>query len=115
MAPEEPTVVVYATVPDIATAKDIATVVVENRVAACVNILPTMHSIYRWQGQVNTDDEVVMIIKTRDSLSENVVQEVRTRHPYDVPAIMVLPVTSGNPDFLNWIALETRSPNSDED
>ncbi len=110
MAPEEPIVVVYATAPDVATAKKIANVLVDKHLAACINILPEMISVYRWEGQVNADDEVVMIIKTRHDLSERVVQEVGTRHPYDVPAIMVLPVSSGNPDFLKWIGQETTPP-----
>jgi len=110
MAPEEPTVVVYATAPDLATATDIAHALINECLAACVNILPKMLSVYRWEGKVTTDDEVVMIIKTRSTLSDRVVQEVRTRHPYDVPAVLVLPVASGNVEFLEWIGSETTPP-----
>ena len=110
MAPQQPTVVVYATAPDVATATDIAQALVNARLAACVNILPSMLSVYRWEGKVNTDDEVVMIIKTQRRLSDHVVQEVCARHPYEVPAVMVLPVETGNVDFLDWIASETTPP-----
>ncbi len=114
MTPEEPIVVVYTTAPDVASAKAIAEQLINTRVAACVNILPSMISVYRWQGKVNHDDEAVLIIKTRQSLSRSVVREVSASHPYDVPSIMVVPVTSGTTEFANWITLETKPPDSDE-
>lgn len=114
MAPAEPIVVVYVTAPDMATAKTIAQSLIAEKTAACVNIIPGMVSVYRWEGEVNIDDEVVLIIKTRQSLSERVIQDVVARHPYDVPAVTVLPVSTGHLDFFKWIGEETKPPNSDE-
>jgi len=114
MATTEPIVMVYTTAPDMATARDIGQALVLGKIAACVNILPGMVSMYRWQGAINTDDEVVLIIKTRRSLSQRVVQDVIARHPYDVPSVMVLDVSSGNPELLSWIEQEALSPNSEQ-
>lgn len=100
-------VLVYATFPAGDVAETIAAALVEARLAACVNIIRGMTSIYRWEGKINRDQEVVAIVKTRRALAQDVVAEVRRRHPYTNPALMVMPVEAGSADFLSWIADET--------
>ncbi len=85
-------VLVYSTFPAVETAESVGGHLVDAGLAACVNILPGMVSIYRWEGKRQRETEVVMIIKTRASLAERVVEETRKRHPYENPSLMVLPV-----------------------
>ena len=75
--------------------------------AACVNILPTMRSIYRWKGKVEAADEVVMIVKTRASLAERVTAAVKECHSYETPAVLILPDHGREPAFIDWILAET--------
>lgn len=102
-------VLVYATFPSVEAARRIGAGLVEAGVAACVNILPGMMAIYRWQGAINQDAEAVMIIKTRRRLAERVVGMVRVGHSYTNPALVVLPVIGGSADFLAWIEAETEA------
>jgi len=101
-------VLVYSTFPSHAAAEAVGRELVERRLAACVNILPGITSIYRWEGSVARDSEVAMIIKTRASLTDEAMQLVRSRHTYTTPALLVLPVTSGSADYVQWILSETR-------
>jgi periplasmic divalent cation tolerance protein len=103
----EPLAVLYATVPDADLAERIATVLLERRLAACVNILPGMTSLYRWQGRIERGREVVMIVKTRRACTEPAVEAIRSEHPFTVPAIVSLDVTGGLPGYLGWIVEET--------
>ncbi|MDX2157120.1 MAG: divalent-cation tolerance protein CutA [Hyphomicrobiaceae bacterium] len=98
---------VYATYPTAAEAERIGAELVGMELAACVNIVPGMRSIYRWQGAVHRDDEVLGIVKTRATLAARVIGVVRVLHPYVNPAVVVLPVVGGSADFLGWIAAET--------
>lgn len=100
-------VLVYSTFPAVETAESVGGELVDAGLAACVNILPGMISIYRWEGARQREAEVVMIIKTRASLAERVVAETRKRHPYENPALMILPVEGGSDAFLAWIMGET--------
>jgi periplasmic divalent cation tolerance protein len=99
----ERTVLVYTTFPSVVEAEKVGNDLVSARLAACVNILPGMISIYRWQGAVERAEETVMIIKTRASLAEAVRASVRATHPYETPAIMVLPVESVDDRYFAWI------------
>jgi periplasmic divalent cation tolerance protein len=96
--------VVLCTCPDEAVARRLAGCLVENRLAACVNILPEIRSIYRWQGELQEDGEAMMVIKaTRDgyaALEARLLEE----HPYDVPEVISLPLEGGSRDYLEWIA-----------
>jgi len=100
-------IVIYATFPDRDLAMTIAHALVDQRLAACVNLLGPMTSVYRWEGAVENAEETVGLIKTRSSLAERVVNAVREQHPYSNPALMVFPVEGGSEDFLSWILSET--------
>jgi len=94
--------------PDEETANRIALAVVEAQLAACVNILPRVQSIYRWQGAVESAVEVPLLIKTTAAAYPALEAAIRERHPYDVPEIIALPITAGLPAYLNWLVAETR-------
>jgi periplasmic divalent cation tolerance protein len=98
---------VYTTYPSIVEAERAGRSIVEQRLAACVNILPGMVSHYWWQGAIERGEEVVMIIKTRASLTERVCAAAKAGHPYTTPAIMVLPVERVDPAYLEWLMAET--------
>jgi periplasmic divalent cation tolerance protein len=100
-------VFVYTTYPSLVEAEKAGRVLVETGLAACVNILPEMVSIFRWKGQVERGGEVVMIIKTRASLKEQVARRVREAHPFETPAIVFLPTEGGDKDYVGWIMEET--------
>ena len=88
-------------------AEKIARTLVEARVAACVNIVPGMRSIYRWKGAIEDASEVLLLIKTRLERLPEVETLIRRTHSYELPEIVVLPVESGLPAYLGWIAEET--------
>ena len=106
---DERAVFVYTTHPSLVEAERTAKAVLEKRLAACVNILPGMISHYWWQGAIERGEEVVMIIKTRASLASDVEATVRKLHPYDVPAILVLPLESVERNYLGWLLAETEA------
>jgi len=103
----ERAVFVYTTWPSTVEAEQAGRALVERRLAACVNILPGMISHYRWEGQVERAEEVVMIVKTRASLAPAVEAAVKELHSYTIPAILVLPVESVEKSYLGWIMAET--------
>jgi periplasmic divalent cation tolerance protein len=100
-------ILVYATFPSSDDAERIGGRLVDDGLAACVNILPGMVSIYVWQRQRQRDSECAMIIKSRAALADRIVETVRTLHPYDNPALVVLDITAGSPPFLDWIMKQT--------
>ena len=101
------TLIVITNCPDEETANHIALAVVEARLAACVNILPRVQSIYRWQGAVESAVEVSLLIKTTAATYPALEAAIRERHPYEVPEIIALPISAGLPAYLNWVAEET--------
>jgi periplasmic divalent cation tolerance protein len=103
----ERAVFVYTTYPSIVEAEEAGRSLVEQRLAACVNILPGMISHYRWQGAVERAEETVMLIKTRASLAEAVRAWVKDKHSYDTPAILVLPIESVDQTYFAWVMAET--------
>jgi periplasmic divalent cation tolerance protein len=103
----ERAVLVYTTYPSVVEAERAGRAIVERRLAACVNILPGMVSHYWWQGALERGEEAVMIFKTRASLAEKVRAAVKASHSYTTPSILVLPIESGDPDYLRWILTET--------
>lgn len=100
-------VLVYATFPTLGAAEAAGRRLVEARLAACVNILPGMTSIYRWEGRIELASEVVMIIKTRGDRADAVMRDVRAHHEYTTPALLVLPVLDGSPEYLQWLSIES--------
>ena len=101
-------VFLYMTARDKTQAEDIGRRLVEERLAACVNILDGVRSLYWWDGAVRESSEAALIAKTVRGLAARVVARVRELHSYDVPCVVALPIEAGNPDFLDWIAAETK-------
>ena len=108
---ESPTqaLLVIANCPDEACANQIALAVVEAGLAACVNLLPRVQSVYRWQGAVESASEVPLLIKTTAGRYGELEAAIRSLHPYDVPEIIALPIAQGLPAYLDWLAAETRA------
>jgi periplasmic divalent cation tolerance protein len=99
--------VALITAPSREVAESIARMLVEKRLAACVNILPPVRSIYRWEGKVSEEDEVLLLVKTRPELfSTRLLPAVQEMHPYQLPEIIALPVEAGLEDYLKWVAQE---------
>jgi periplasmic divalent cation tolerance protein len=84
-------------------AEAIARVLVEERLAACANVLPGVTSIYRWEGKVQRDSEVLLVVKTTDANLPALIQRVKELHSYQVPEIVALPITGGSPEYLTWL------------
>ncbi len=89
-------------------AQTIADVLLKHRRAACVNIVPTVSSLFWWEGKIDSDRESLLIVKTRASVLKGLVGLVKEVHSYDVPEIIALPILGGNPDYLEWIAREVK-------
>lgn len=98
---------VYMTAGSIVEARRIGRTLVEERLVACVNLIEGMKSIYWWQGAVEEGSEVVIVAKTTVGRIGPLIERVKALHSYDVPCIVALPIESGNPDFMEWIARET--------
>lgn len=98
--------VVLCTCPNDGVARELAGRLVENRLAACVNILPEIRSIYRWQGELQEDGEALMIIKTTRDVYPALEAWLLEAHPYDVPEAIALPLEAGSRSYLEWIAAE---------
>ena len=94
---------VYMTAGSVDEARMIGEALVLERLAACVNVIEGMTSIYRWEGEVRRDAEIVLIAKTRKDRLDRLSERVKTLHSYECPCIVALPVEVGNPAFLNWI------------
>jgi periplasmic divalent cation tolerance protein len=103
----ERAVLVYTTYPSLVEAEKAGRALVERRLCACVNILPGMVSHYWWNGAVERGEEVVMIIKTRATLTGEVSAAVKATHSYSTPAIVVLPIESVEATYLGWLLAET--------
>ena len=101
-------IVVLITAPSLQAGQDIAHLLVESKLAACVNILPAVHSIYSWKGSIQSDEEVLLLAKSRAELfADRLLPAIKAAHPYQVPEIIALPVLMGLPAYLDWIATET--------
>ena len=98
---------VYVTAASKDEALKIGRALVTERLAACANVLPGMHSIYRWQGAVEESDETVLILKTRKEMADKAVARVAALHSYDVPCAVVYDMASGLPGYLDWIDVST--------
>ena len=99
---------VYMTCGSLDEATKLGQVLLEKNLAACVNILDGMRSLYRWEGAVQEDQETVLIAKTRHELMDDLTETVKSNHSYECPCIIELPIDGGNPEFLQWIVSETK-------
>lgn len=101
------TVVIYSTIDDIKKARKIANTLVEEKLVACVNIIPKIESIYRWKGKIESSNECVIIAKTVDKNVKKVITKIKDMHPYELPDIIILPIIGGLKEYLKYIADET--------
>ena len=101
-------IVVFVTAPE-GEAPRLARTLVEERLVACVNLVPNLRSLYWWEGKIEDEPEVLCIMKTRATLFQALRDRVRELHPYEVAEIIALPITAGNEPYLEWIRENTRS------
>jgi periplasmic divalent cation tolerance protein len=102
------TLLVLTNLPDRAAAERLADLVVEKRLAACVNILAPCRSVYRWKDAVQHDEEHPLLIKTTAERYPELEQALRAGHPYELPEIVAVPIERGLPAYLDWVATETK-------
>jgi periplasmic divalent cation tolerance protein len=107
MSENDNPILVYTTCPSMEVAESIGGELVERKLAACANILPGMRSVYVWEGKRRSDDEVVMLLKTRRARTGELMAELERLHPYETPAILLLSVETTSPAFAKWIVEET--------
>lgn len=98
--------IVYGTCPE-RHAETLARVLVDAHLAACVNIVPGIRSIFRWKGRVQQDTESLLIIKTTQARYPDLEKAWRDRHPYELPELLAVPVAAGSPDYLSWLETST--------
>ena len=99
--------VLYSTINTIQDARRIAKTLVEEKLVACVNIIPKIESIYRWKGKIENDEEVIIIAKTVDQNVKKTIQRIKQLHTYELPDIVVLPIIGGLKEYLDYIVDET--------
>ena len=102
------TLLVLTNLPERAAAERLADMLIEKRLAACVNILAPCRSVYRWKGAVQHDEEHPMLIKTTAERYPAMEKALREGHPYELPEIIAVPISQGLPDYLAWVAAETK-------
>ena len=100
-------ILVLTTLPTADGAAEVAKTVVDEKLAACANILPALRSIYRWEGKVQDENEVLVLLKTRQAQYERLEARILELHPYDVPEILAIPIEEGHRTYLDWVASET--------
>jgi periplasmic divalent cation tolerance protein len=101
-------VVIISTAPNDEVAAKVARALVEPGIAACVNIVPGVRSIYRWQGKLCDDQERLLVVKTRPERVQQAIDAIKTNHTYECPEAIVLPIIGGAPAYLGWLAENTR-------
>ena len=101
--PNESIVLLFCTCPDADVAQRIAHALVGERLAACVNIVPGLRSVYRWKGKIQDDAECQLLIKTRESHIGAVTESIHRLHPYELPEVIAVPVVAGLAPYLDWI------------
>jgi len=101
--PQEEYSMAFVTAPDSDKAKEIAGGLVSNKLAACVNIIPGVTSVYEWEGKIENDSEVLMMIKTRSARIGEMTEFVKKNHPYDVCEVITTSIEGGNKEYLDWI------------
>ncbi len=96
-------IIVMSTVPNEEVGKKIAHVLLQKKLVPCVNMVPNVRSIYTWNGEIHDETELIMVMKTRASLFENLRDEIKANHPYECPEILCVPILGGYPPYLDWI------------
>jgi periplasmic divalent cation tolerance protein len=104
----EQALLVLTSLPDAALAASLARRLVEQRLAACVNTLPGVKSVYRWQGTIEEASETCLLIKSTQAAYPQLEAAIKAAHPYDLPEIIALPIVAGWPAYLDWITQETK-------
>tara|TARA_B100000029_G_scaffold504655_1_gene583885 strand:+ start:585 stop:911 length:327 start_codon:yes stop_codon:yes gene_type:complete len=101
-------ILVFCTFPDSTSVKSMAESLVNEKLAACVNIIPHVQSIFRWQGKVDNANENVLVIKTKDSLYSELEKRIQELHPYELPEIISVSIDNGLPEYLDWVSESTK-------
>lgn len=101
------TLLILNTCPDRESAEQIAGMLVSEKLAACVNLIDNISSIYRWQGGIEQDSETLLLIKSRKEHYASIEAAIQQHHPYEVPEVIALPIEGGAPNYLDWIAQST--------
>jgi periplasmic divalent cation tolerance protein len=101
-------IVIFITASSDAEARNIAQLLLEEKKAACVNIVSSVDSSFWWQGKIDSADESMLIIKTRASVLQKIIELVKTVHSYEVPEIIAMPIIGGHDDYLKWIDNEVK-------
>ena len=102
-------VLLITTVPDENAGEKVAKTLLENRLCACVNIIPGVRSLYWWEGKIQDDKELILFVKTREELAEKVIEKISQVHPYQVPEIIALKLDRVSEPYLKWLFEETAS------
>eukprot|EP00200_Dunaliella_tertiolecta_P003429 CAMPEP_0202339062 /NCGR_PEP_ID=MMETSP1126-20121109/1089_1 /ASSEMBLY_ACC=CAM_ASM_000457 /TAXON_ID=3047 /ORGANISM="Dunaliella tertiolecta, Strain CCMP1320" /LENGTH=124 /DNA_ID=CAMNT_0048929567 /DNA_START=477 /DNA_END=851 /DNA_ORIENTATION=+ len=100
--------IAYVTCGNQESANKLSDQLIEANLAACVNIVPGLTSVYKWEGKVEHDQELLLIIKTKESLMPELTEFVKKNHPYDEPEVIGLPVQAGSPSYLSWVLSNTK-------
>lgn len=98
----------YITAADKEEARHLGKVLIQEKLVACINIIENMESMFFWDGSFQNESEVIVIAKTKATLVDDLISKVKESHSYDCPCVVTLPIQNGNPDFLNWISVETQ-------
>ena len=103
----EQILLVLTNLPDTESARSLARVLVESRLAACVNLMPGVQSVYRWKGEIEQASEITLLIKTTQRHYAKLQQAIVSHHPYELPEVIALPISEGHTPYLHWVARET--------
>ncbi|CXJ29339.1 cutA, putative [Plasmodium berghei] len=101
---KNPFIAVYVTTPSKEIAESISNILLNEKLASCINIIPGVLSLYHWKGEIAKDNEFLMMIKTKKHLFGQIVKTVKSNHPYEVPEVISVPIHQGSNDYLNWIS-----------
>ncbi|MGB9592327.1 MAG: divalent-cation tolerance protein CutA [Candidatus Kryptoniota bacterium] len=108
-------IVILITAPSREVAQQIAQALLEHHLAACINLITGVQSLYRWEGQLQNDEEVLLLVKSRSEIFQSqLIPLVRQLHPYQLPELIVLPILDGYPPYLDWLRQETQKTQNDE-